>query len=65
LRPPIAQERVQLVGDDLVRLELKRPFSDGTFAIELDSQSLLARRTRAPNAQFDRQVRVERTNVRL
>ena len=30
LRPPVAQERVQLVADDLVRLTLKRPFSDGT-----------------------------------
>jgi hypothetical protein len=32
LRPPIAQERVRLIADDLVRLELKKPFSDGTFA---------------------------------
>ena len=43
LRPPIAQERVRLVGDDLVRLELKRPFSDGTFAIDLDPLSFLVR----------------------
>ncbi len=27
LRPPIAQDRVQLVADDLVRLTLKRPFT--------------------------------------
>src|SRR5690606_37503879 len=31
LRPPIAQQNIRLVSDDLVRLELKRPFSDGTF----------------------------------
>jgi hypothetical protein len=43
LRPPISQERVQLAGDDLVRLILKRPFSDGTYAIDLDPLSLLAR----------------------
>ena len=30
LRPPIAAGRVQLLADDLVRLVLKRPFSDGT-----------------------------------
>ncbi len=35
LRPPISQERVQLASDDLVRLILKRPFSDGTYAIDL------------------------------
>ncbi|MBK7583349.1 MAG: transposase [Myxococcales bacterium] len=34
LRPPIAQDRIQLVADDLVRLTLKKPFSDGTFAID-------------------------------
>ncbi len=43
LRPPVAQERVQLVADDLVRLTLKRPFSDGTFALEMDPLSLLVR----------------------
>lgn len=43
LRPPIANERVQLLGDDLVRLVLKRPFSDGTFALDLDPLALLVR----------------------
>ncbi|MEB2314349.1 MAG: transposase [Polyangiaceae bacterium] len=43
LRPPIAQDRIQLVADDLVRLTLKRPFSDGTFALEMDPLSLLVR----------------------
>jgi len=32
LRPPLSQDRVQLVEGDLVRLVLKRPFSDGTFS---------------------------------
>ena len=43
LRPPISQERVQLASDDLVRLVLKRPFSDGTVVLEMDPLSLLAR----------------------
>jgi len=30
-----AAERVQLVGDELVRLVLKRPFGDGTFVTDL------------------------------
>jgi len=30
LRPPIAQERLHILPDNLVRIELKRPFSDGT-----------------------------------
>ena len=43
LRPPIAQERLKLLPNDLVRIELKRPFSDGTVAIDLDPLSLLCR----------------------
>jgi len=30
LRPPIAQERLHILPDSLVRIERKRPFSDGT-----------------------------------
>lgn len=43
LRPPLAQERLTRVGDDLVRIALKRPFSDGTVAVDLDPLSLLCR----------------------
>jgi hypothetical protein len=43
LRPPIARENIPLVAGDLVRLKLKRPFSDGTFALDLDPLSLLVR----------------------
>jgi len=43
LRPPIAQERLTLMESELVRIELKRPFGDGTVAIELDPLSLLRR----------------------
>jgi hypothetical protein len=52
LRPPIAQERLHILPNDLVRIELKRPFRDGdaeewlknhTVAIDLDPLSLLCR----------------------
>jgi len=43
LRPPLATERLRILPDDLVRLDLKKPFSDGTVAIEMDPLSLLWR----------------------
>jgi hypothetical protein len=39
LRPPIAQERLHLLANDLVRVELRRPFRDGTVAVDLDPLS--------------------------
>jgi hypothetical protein len=43
LRPPIASERIAPGPDGLVRIVLKKAFSDGTFAIDLDPLSLLCR----------------------
>jgi hypothetical protein len=43
LRPPLAQQRLELLDNGLCRLSLKRAFSDGTVAIELDPLSLLCR----------------------
>jgi hypothetical protein len=43
LRPPLAKERLTLLPDNRVRLDLKRPFRDGTHALEMDVLSLLAR----------------------
>jgi hypothetical protein len=43
LRPPLAQQRLELLDDGLVRITLKRAFSDGTTAIDLDPLSLLCR----------------------
>jgi len=43
LRPPLAQERVQLVDSGRVRLGLKRAYSDGTVAVELDQLALMFR----------------------
>ena len=43
LRPPLAQERVAVLADGRVRVTLKRAFSDGTTAVEMDPLSLLCR----------------------
>ena len=43
LRPALAQERLQLLDSGLVRIALRRPFRDGTVAIDLDPLSLLCR----------------------
>ena len=43
LRPPIAQHRLKLMPSGLVRIELRRPFADGTVAVEMDPLSLLCR----------------------
>ena len=43
LRPPISQERVTMGPDGLVRIVLKRPYADGTYAVDMDPLSLLCR----------------------
>jgi Putative transposase len=43
LRPPLASERLLRGPDGLVRIALKKPFSDGTVAVDLDPLSLLCR----------------------
>jgi hypothetical protein len=43
LRPPIAQERLAPLPDGLVRIILKRAYSDGTVAVDMDPLSLLCR----------------------
>lgn len=43
LHPPIAQERITPGPDGLIRIALKKRFSDGTFAVDLDPLSLLTR----------------------
>jgi hypothetical protein len=43
LRPAVAQERVTQGPDGLVRILLKKPFSDGTVAVDMDPLSLLCR----------------------
>ena len=43
LRPPVAQERLDLTADGHVRLTLKRPWADGTTHLEFEPLDLLAR----------------------
>ena len=43
LRPPIAQERLEHRPDGLVRIILKKAYSDGTVAVDMDPLSLLCR----------------------
>ncbi|XYI00715.1 transposase [Sorangium sp. So ce1128] len=53
LRPPIAQERVELQQDGLVRLSRRRAFADGTVAASMDPLSLLCRlATSVPPPRF-------------
>jgi hypothetical protein len=52
LRPPLSTERLLPGPDGLVRIWLKKPFSDGTVAVDLDPLSLLCRlcsRTAGPS----------------
>jgi len=43
LRPPLSLERVQLLESGRVRLGLKRAYTDGTVAVELDQLALMFR----------------------
>ena len=43
LRPPLSTERLLPGPDGLVRIALKKPFSDATVAVDLDPISLLCR----------------------
>ena len=43
LRPPIAQDKLEQREDGLVRILLKRPWADGTVAVDMDPLSLLCR----------------------
>jgi hypothetical protein len=43
LRPPLAQDRLAILPDHRVRLTLKRAWSDGTYALDMDALALLSR----------------------
>ena len=43
LRPPLANDRLKILDDGVVRLEFKKPWSDGTSSIELQPLALIAR----------------------
>ncbi len=53
LRPPVAQERVELRCDGLVRIALERAYADGTVAVDMDPLSSLCRlATSVPPPRF-------------
>ena len=43
MRPPLAQDRLAVLPDYRVWLTLKRPWSAGTYALDMDALALLAR----------------------
>ena len=43
LRPPFAQERLEQRPDGLVRITLKKAYTDGTVAVDMEPLSLLCR----------------------
>jgi hypothetical protein len=57
LRPPIANDRLGSGPGGLVRLTLKKPFADGTWAIDLDLLSLMRLAALVPPA-FQHQIRL-------
>ena len=53
LRPPVAQERVEQRADGLVRITLKKAYTDGTMVVDMDPLSLLCRlATSVPPPRF-------------
>ena len=57
LRPPLAEGRLQRLDGGRVRLQLKRAFGDGTFAVEMDELSLVARLAAMVPPPWQNQVR--------
>jgi hypothetical protein len=43
LRPPLANDRLKILDDGNVKLEFKKPWSDGTSSVELAPLALIAR----------------------
>lgn len=57
LRPPLAADRLERLEGGRVRLRLKRAFGDGTFAVEMDELSLVARLAAVVPPPWQNQVR--------
>ena len=43
LRPPLANDRLKILDDGNVKLDFKKPWSDGTTSVELEPLALIAR----------------------
>jgi hypothetical protein len=46
LRPPLANDRLKILDEETVRLDFKKPWSDGTACVDLPWVTTLSRRTR-------------------
>lgn len=57
LRPPIAARAVRRLGHGRVRIHLKRPFADGTFAVDMDELAMVARLAAMVPPPWQNQVR--------
>lgn len=57
LRPPLCAQRIERIDGGRVRLRLKRTFSDGTWAVEMDELSLVARLAALVPPPWQNQVR--------
>jgi hypothetical protein len=43
LRPPLANDRLKILDDGNVRLDFKKPWSDGTGSVDLEPLAFIAR----------------------
>ena len=43
LRPPLANDRLKILDDDKVRIQLKKPWSNGTTSVDLPPLAFIAR----------------------
>jgi hypothetical protein len=44
LRPPLVNDRLHILPDGAVRLDFKKPWSDGTASVDMEALALIARR---------------------
>jgi hypothetical protein len=68
MRPPLAQDRLQALSGGLYRYEFRRPWRDGTVAIELSGQELIEKLVAlipAPRANLVRYHGTLAPNARL
>jgi hypothetical protein len=42
-RPPLANDRLKILDDGTLRLQLKKPWSDGTSSVDLEPLAFIAR----------------------
>ena len=72
LRPPLANDRLHILPDGGVRLDFKKPWSDGTASVELEPLALIARLAalvppprRHARSRFKRHSRIAASHPRV